>query len=410
MRVSEWNRGTTKRAGKREWRDRRAVSAFAGIAALWKGGRRSDGRFQRARQASPAAVRVASAPALILPSLARVPAGFGIVSGESALPAIASALLDAGVLVSSDWNGNLRESVEGGFARWLNARGWDGMEHLELTAWISDDVEEMEDYLSNSHSWSRRYGNDGKVVGGFGLYTQSYAKVSLETRLTELEALQTGCGVSVLTVVERALQDTIGVFSPRLAMDFAESWQTGWDDLEDEAKAEDGQSAVDALNQSVPPQIILPAFVRGAIEKGRARGKESRGKREILKKALWLWGRGEGIRARAQASQKPFNDLPYLCEGETVLPVCLRWNDADAMLRLWDDWEHLFFQSERTFNCFCAAFQVGEASLPDAIGRFTECVDLLIAADKILDWFYGPTRLMEVFAREEAAQAGRGAE
>lgn len=309
-----------------------------------------------------------------------MPRSISVAGAQPALAEIAAALLAEGLLQPEDWQGELYETVVQGLNAWLLREDAGVMERFPLYLAFTDDV--CDDSLEGD-GWRKTFhGVKGQPVGAFGLVFDGnvIAHARVGRRISELERLEPGAGLSVLAVVEQALYRTVGAYTPARA--YADLYETDWDYTEDEA-AERDLLTFDKFCSLVPEQICRAGIDEAALRRTlRRRSTLAPPLREIVRQALDL---------RPQ--------LPALCTDETrhfdhalssgyqVPPVSLSWlPDEDPTIRCLDDFLEMLSQDSHTDYCWLAGFQVCRPETVRAAARKTaETVRLLVRVDRLLD-------------------------
>jgi hypothetical protein len=299
---------------------------------------------------------------------------------------IAEALLDLGVLCSSDWKGDLRATIEAGLSRWANdemkARG---LRHYELSLLWCEDIGQSETF-QNAQIY--KYGDEqpGRAVGAFALkYDAGYhvPTVFVASKVMALEKAAPGAGFAVLNLLDDAARFFAETITPQWAHWWVSEELLAWGE---EELTLSGKLTLKEFESSIPEGAwrggkCAPRVLESALQNKRCTAAQC----EILVEAQRL-ARLWTTRKRFFSRSKDRGQLPRVgCDLDSVVPLCILWNDGDAVSRVADDFFEIAYQSEFTEICWWAGFWSDElAGAKGAVKRLQFMLELIANADRLL--------------------------
>jgi hypothetical protein len=294
------------------------------------------------------------------------------------LVALTEALLKAGVLEPSDWNGDLMESVHQGITRWVNVElGAGEVSCLDLVVGFSNDIGETwsgmaEEFWRSGREEAGEPENE-EPVGCFYIASREMTAVNLETRVLELESVSQGAGYAVLGAVSEALGDTIGAAT----FWWAQEQVAHYAYFPEEVEQEDNVLAV--FNRTIPEKAYMAQIDTPSIQKALRKRNLSETHRTVFKEALAL---SEIIK-----SNITLNDMVDFEETESVMPILFVWDTTkDPMVQIVDEFHDLMMQSGAASDVLW--FAGWQMHRPDwiafSIERLKRILDVIVRADRLL--------------------------
>ena len=337
----------------------------------------------------PAAVRVPAAAFLSVPQCSQsVPARIDLTSGngqaesQQARARIARRLLGMGVLREEDWTGEVNSSVDFGLLRWAaQEHGGKSLRIADFDVVYSENVSAFDFGRPEPYSVSCFTGVE--PVGGFALRATGYSEIYAERAVRQWEQVVPGLGFALYDLLERALSCTVGV----AGVSWVETRLEG-EDWDVEEAEEAGYLTLDKFQKGLPPELFKlrwhPAYAEKALRKRKPPLSDAQ--KRVITNALEL---SEGVTAfRAGAALG--DHLAYFDDTQQVYSIGARWNNADEMLRVIDDFHDNLMQDDwQTDICYIQCFQLGieagqAGSLESAITHLGAALDLLVRAERLL--------------------------
>lgn len=322
-----------------------------------------------------------------------MPYTVSLASEDAALADLAEGLLAERILKSTDWAGDLAQSIEDGLRRWFFLEMEVGsMKLLAFDLLYTDNVEcasaegEAGDdpghyYLDGyAGRWVKEYGRPSKkdepspqvgtfVLGcGDGLYNEYYGSVVFVGRaVAALNLIYPGAGYAVFGLAQDMLRDTVGIAGPEWGLRLLR-WMGGFrsgDGLEldyaeprfaarttapkltqkqvDRAANRHYEQSVLKFRRQAPRGFFTAAWRPKPAQRalkllaGSPAGSSHPLLREALETAVELAAHVEALPAAERFS---LNEWSFFnSEGEELTPpALLRWDRDDLLGRLFDDY------------------------------------------------------------------------
>lgn len=313
-----------------------------------------------------------------------------ITGGLGGAIPIAEALLEAGILVDSDWTGDLVLSIQAGMSRWADEIGAAHMEHLHFDLLFSDDLATHGFDVYMAHQMSSQL-----KVGGFGFRVKTYSHLLTEVKVKALEKVLPGAGFTVLQAAEKALWTFIHAATPGWAYEqIAE--QADWNDVDPAEAEREGYLTLDLFERTIPRECLSQyfKFQPSLIERALSLNPKRR-ERETLQaaRALAQW--------MGKRKNKAFDNYVNAFEElRPVMPLEMRWNESDQVNRVSDEFhDDLANSGFETDLVFLTCFGDEGPTPLYAAKEFKAALELAVLTDDLLRRLQTPSpRLINVLA------------
>lgn len=333
-----------------------------------------------------------AAPALTLPAFsAEVPGRLTTRSNRAENAAFAEVLLDAGVLRSEDWCGDVAESIKGGLSRWYDAipsrsKTANRWRFFDLGFFACDDFDAtLGDQFDecDTDEWGLRYNGDpGKPFSGFGFGIGAWTEAVVGSTVRRIEKRLPGAGYALLSLAQSATELMIGCGGPSWAYNFkADYFDHGY--ATDEEAEESGYPTLTQMERDLP----------------EAARSWARPDDELLEQAAgmrWQGGLREAFRA-AIAAQEMLDEGGLSGHEDFIqswpyLPVRVCWTKGDVVESVFDEYHDMLSNDGGGRDiCYFRGFQAGaegEISPTAAAEAIQRCMRMLDLCDAML---YGLT-------------------
>lgn len=325
---------------------------------------------QRAAGANAAALRLAPTPALALPHLGKeIPKEVLIERDQHFLADLAQVMVKEGILTDADWHGNLIDSVQAAFVRWVNVELGAQHNHFLLPSFVySDQLSELGFHVQDLY-YMQEMREDNK--GGFGLEADGYIEAEVGLQVEFYNSLFPGLGSCLLGLLEKVWDDLCFAVTP--------SWVNGvWFG---EVEAEDAEDEyVSSLREVIPDAAINCCFDPPLFQKARQTPLSDQAEQTLAIGSRLI----EAHTTLLALARQPNEIDTYPVEVHPLLLI--HWKDDDPMGRYMDDLGESYGNAENstTLNFLRTFDPTDLKSMKQALQRMKQALKTLVLSDQLL--------------------------